>query len=50
MENIAAKINIPTTKTWASDIREFAEIIEEMLEHIYPSGRVVIHEQIKNVS
>lgn len=48
MENIAAKINIPTTKAWASDIREFAEIIEETLEHIYPSGRVVIHEQIKN--
>lgn len=48
MENIAAKINIPTTKAWASDIREFVEIIKGILEQIYPSGRVVIHEQAKN--
>lgn len=48
MENIDAKINIPTTKAWASDIREFAEIIKGMLEQICPSGRVVIHEQAKN--
>lgn len=48
MENIAAKINIPTTKAWDSDIREFAEIIKGILEQIYPSGRVVIHEQAKN--
>ena len=48
MENIAAKINIPTTKAWVSDIRGFAEIIKGVLEQIYPSGRVVIHEQAKN--
>lgn len=48
MENIAAKINIPATKAWVSDMQEFAEIIKGMLEQIYPSGRVVIHEQAKN--
>jgi hypothetical protein len=44
----SCKINIPTTRAWVSDIREFAEIIKGMLEQIYPSGSVVIHEQAKN--
>lgn len=48
MENIAAKITTPATGAWASDIREFAEIIKGMLEQGYPSGSVVIHEQAKN--
>lgn len=48
MENITAKINIPTAKAWASDIREFAGIIKKMLEQTYPSGTVVIGEDTKN--